>query len=133
MVALEETLALYLRGELDAIPTLRALRMPIGEVRRRVEGWCRALAARGVRARPLDVAAAAGGGALAEAPLASVAAAIETEQADAFAARLRAGAVPVLGRVADAEVLLDGRTVLEDEDGALLDAVVAAVAATAGA
>ena len=133
MVALEETLALYLRGELDAIPALRALRMPLGEVRTRVEGWCRALATRGVCARPLDVAAAAGGGALAETPLASVAAAIETAEPDALAARLRAAAVPVLGRVAGTEVLLDGRTVLADEDDALLDAVAAAMAAAAGA
>jgi L-seryl-tRNA(Ser) seleniumtransferase len=127
LVALEETLALYLSGDLDAIPTLRALRLPLDAVRQRVEGWCRQLAEHGVRARPLAVLAAAGGGALAEVPLASVAAVVETEDAEALGARLRAGAVAVLGRIHDGQLLLDGRTVLPDEDAALLEAVVAAV------
>ena len=126
LVALEETLAIHLRGELDAIPALRALRMPLAEVRRRVEGWCQALASRGVRAELRQTDAAAGGGALAEAPLASVAAAVASDDPAGLAARLRGGAVVVFGRIHEAELLLDARTVLPDEDDALLDAVVAA-------
>jgi L-seryl-tRNA(Ser) seleniumtransferase len=125
LVALEATVALYLEGRLDEIPTLSALRRPLPEVRARAEAWCASLLAQGVTGVVVDLAGAVGGGALAEAPLASAGVALAGD-AEALAARLREGDPPVVGRIHEGQLLLDARTVLHGEDEALLAAVVAA-------
>ncbi len=126
LVALEATVALYLEGRLDEIPALAALRRPVAAVRARAEAWHAALTARGVPATVVDLEGAVGGGALAEAPLASAGVALEGD-AEALAARLRAGDPPVVGRIQQGRLLLDARTVLPGEDEALLAAVAAAM------
>ena len=126
LVALEATLALYLEGRLDEVPTLAALRRPLDEARARAGVWREALAAMGVAARVIDLEGAVGGGALAEAPVASAGVALDGLDAEALAARLRAGDPPVVGRIADGVLLLDARTVLPGEDAALIAAVGAA-------
>ncbi len=126
LVALEATVALYLEGRLDEIPALAALRRPVAEVRARAESWCAALCARGVEATVVDLEGAVGGGALAEAPVASAGVAIEGD-AEALASRLRAGEPPVVGRIHQGRLLLDARTVLPGEDAALLAAVAIAL------
>src|SRR6185369_7661664 len=108
------------------IPALAALRRPLAEVRARAEGWRDALAARGVSAAVIDLDGMVGGGALAEAPVRSAGVAIEGD-AEALAAKLRAGDPPVVGRIHEGRLLFDARTVLPGEDGALLDAIVAAL------
>jgi L-seryl-tRNA(Ser) seleniumtransferase len=125
LVALEATVALYLEGRLDEIPAVAALRRPVAEVRARAEGWRDALAARGVGVHVVDLEGVVGGGALAEAPVASAGIALDGD-AEALAARLRAGDPPVAGRIHEGRLLLDARTVLPGEDEALLGAVVAA-------
>lgn len=126
LVALEATLACYLEGDLDGVPALAALRRPIEQVRARAERWCLALAERGVACSVIDLEVEVGGGALADRALPSAGVAIETPDADALADRLRAGDPPVVGRIHEGRLLLDGRTVLPDEDEPLLDAVAAA-------
>ncbi|MBW2524207.1 MAG: L-seryl-tRNA(Sec) selenium transferase, partial [Deltaproteobacteria bacterium] len=74
--ALEATLSAYLEGAVERVPVQRMLRTPLEEVRVRVEGWCRVLADRGIEAHVQEVAAAAGGGALADRPLPSAAAVV---------------------------------------------------------
>ncbi len=128
LVALEATLASYLEGDLDAIPTHAAMRRPLAEVRARVDGWCDALRQRGVAATAVEVEAQIGGGTLADTPLPSWAARLDAADAEAVARALRLGATPVMARIRDDRLLLDGRSVLPDEDRALIDAVVAAVA-----
>ena len=126
LVALEATLASYLEGDPSAVPCQWMMRRPLNEVQARVEAWCAALAARGVKATPLSQGAAVGGGTLAERPLPSVAAAIQSADPDALAARLRQGNPAVLARIHEGQLLIDGRTVLPDEEDALLDALVTA-------
>ena len=127
LVALEATLASYLEGDLDAVPAMAALRRPLSQVRARVEGWCLKLGEQGVRSQVVELDAAVGGGALAEAPLPSVALAVDTTEPNALARRLRQGTPPVLARIRDDQLLLDGRTILPEEDELLLAAVVAAI------
>ncbi|MFN7145994.1 MAG: L-seryl-tRNA(Sec) selenium transferase, partial [Myxococcota bacterium] len=67
-----------------------------------------------------------GGGSLPGEGLPTWVAALALPDVDALAARLRAGAPPVVGRVADGRLLLDPRTVLDGEDDALVAAVIAA-------
>ena len=128
LVALEATLAHLQRGEVDAIPTLAALRMPVGEVRARAERWSRVLAERGVKCDVVDLAAVAGGGAFAEESFASAGIAL-TGDPEALLSRLRRGDPPVVARIEGDRVVLDARTVLRDEDEPLLRAIVAAAAA----
>jgi L-seryl-tRNA(Ser) seleniumtransferase len=127
LVALEATVALYLEGRLDEVPALAALRRPLDDVRARAETWREALAARGVTATVVELEGAVGGGALAEAAVRSAGVAIDAPDADALAARLRAGEPPVVGRIREGRLLLDARTVLPGEDEGLLGAVVAAM------
>jgi L-seryl-tRNA(Ser) seleniumtransferase len=125
LVALEATVALYLEGRLDEVPALAALRRPQAEVRARAETWRAGLCSAGVTVTVVDLEGAVGGGALAEAPVASAGVAIEGD-AEALAAALRAGDPPVVGRIHEGRLLLDARTVLPGEDEALLAAVTAA-------
>jgi L-seryl-tRNA(Ser) seleniumtransferase len=131
MVALEATLGCYLEGRCDEVPALAALRAPLEEIRARVTRWQEALASRGLAARVVDVEAAAGGGALAEVPVASVALAVEVTgiSADELARRLRAGEPPILARITGDVLLCDGRTVLAGEDEALIAGVAGAASA----
>jgi len=129
LVALEATLASYLEGDLNAVPAQAAMRRSVGEVRERVEAWQVELDRRGVPSRIIELDAAVGGGALAEAPLTSVALVVETDEPSALARRLRLGDPPVLVRIQDNLVLLDGRSVLPGEEEQLIAAVVAAAAA----
>jgi L-seryl-tRNA(Ser) seleniumtransferase len=125
LVALEATVALYLEGHPEEVPTLRMLRRPVAEVRARAEAWRDALAARGVDATVIDLEGAVGGGALAEAAVRSAGIAVEGD-AEALAAALRSGEPPVVGRIQDGRLLFDARTVLPGEDDALLAAIAAA-------
>jgi len=127
--ALEATLEHYLVGELDAVPVLAMMRQPADDVRRRVEGWQAALAERGVAVMVVACEGRVGGGTFAEEPVPSYALRIacETLGADDLARRLRLGEPAVLPRIVEDAVLVDGRTVLDGEDAALLDAIVAAM------
>ena len=66
-----------------------------------------------------------GGGSLpgATLPTRLVAISPDGRSADGLAARLRAAAVPIIGRIADDRLLLDPRTVLPAQTTALLSAV----------
>ena len=130
LVALEATLACYLEGALDELPTLAMLRAPLARVRERAERWRDALAEEGVAAEVIALDAAVGGGALAEAALPSAGLALLDVDVELVARRLRAADPPVLARIHEGRLLLDARTVLLDEDLALLQAVKRAVEAS---
>jgi L-seryl-tRNA(Ser) seleniumtransferase len=128
MAALEATLRLY--GDearaVSAVPTLRMLAMPVGEIRRRAE----ALADRlreipGLTVEVNDDSAFVGGGSLPDLPLPTVVLALRVEGiSDArLAERLRTGTPAVLARVQDGRVLLDLRTVFEPQEAELISAL----------
>jgi L-seryl-tRNA(Ser) seleniumtransferase len=73
------------------------------------------LDAAGAGGELVEAVARVGGGALPLLELPGPAVAIATPDADALAARLRAGDPPLLARIADGRVLLDPRTLGEDE------------------
>jgi L-seryl-tRNA(Ser) seleniumtransferase len=113
LAALEGTLALYLDAP-ERIPVLRMLRDE--GVRERAERLASA-----VGGTVEETVARVGGGALPLAELPSFACAVEEE----LAAPLRAGEPPVVGVVRDGKLLLDCRTLADDE----VDEVARAVAA----
>jgi L-seryl-tRNA(Ser) seleniumtransferase len=123
LVALEATLGHLLRGELDAVPALAALRVPVAQVRARAEAWASALGERGIACEAVMLEAVAGGGAFAEEQVPSAGVALAGD-AERWLEALRRGEPPVVARIEGDRVVLDARTVLPTEDAELLGAVV---------
>jgi L-seryl-tRNA(Ser) seleniumtransferase len=118
LAALEGTLLLYLEPgrALAEVPVLRMLHEPEAAVRARAERLAAA-----VGGEVEQAVARVGGGALPLAELPSYAAAVD----EALAGPLRSADPPVVGIVRDGRLLLDCRTLTDDE----ADEVAAAVAA----
>jgi len=116
LAALEGTLSLYLDAP-ERIPVLRMLREESGAVRSRAERLAAA-----VGGTVEETVARVGGGALPLAELESWACAID----DSLAAPLRSGNPPVIGIVRDGRLLLDCRTLRDEEVEEVAAAVVVA-------
>jgi L-seryl-tRNA(Ser) seleniumtransferase len=132
LAALEATLRAYEdpATAVREIPTLRMLSEPAAVVRRRAGRVRGRVPAAARRALGLTIEASrseVGGGALpvAELPTAVLALGTPRHPAMTLDARLRAGRVPVIGRVAEDRLLLDCRTVMDDEVPLLAAAVTA--------
>jgi L-seryl-tRNA(Ser) seleniumtransferase len=130
LAALEATLSAHEEPEtaLRVIPTLRMLTAPAAVVRRRAQRCLRGLGAPARTALGARVVAArgeVGGGALplCELDTAALALGAPTRPAATLDERLRAGQPPVIGRVAGDRLLLDCRTVGDDEVPLLVRAV----------
>jgi L-seryl-tRNA(Ser) seleniumtransferase len=128
--ALEATLLAYVKGQHDAIPTLRIMRLSKDAIGARAERAARQL--RGFASLEVEVIegeSVIGGGAAPASTLPTrlLAVAVTGLSADELLARLRGAEVPVIARVQDGRVLVDFRTVFVEED----EAVVSALRATA--
>jgi L-seryl-tRNA(Ser) seleniumtransferase len=131
LAALEATLRLY--RDPDAarrrIPTLRMLTAGEDELHPRALALASVLAAGGLACHVAPGRSVVGGGTCPGHELASWTVRLGgagAPSADRLASALRAGDPPVVGRVEDAEVVLDLRTVDPEEDGPLAAAVRAA-------
>jgi L-seryl-tRNA(Ser) seleniumtransferase len=98
-----------------------------GELEATAERWAGALNARGAAASVQASRSAVGGGSLPEETLPTFAVALDYPHPDDLMARLRRGWPPVVARIEDGRVVLDPRTVLAEQEDALLDAVAAAL------
>ncbi len=116
LAALEGTLLLYL-GAAERIPVLRMVREDAGAVRERAQRLAKL-----VGGEVEETVARVGAGALPLAELPSFACAVEEE----LAAPLRLGDPPVVGVVRDGRLLLDCRTLTDDEAAETAAAVAAA-------
>jgi len=116
--ALAATLDLHLSGRRLEIPFHRMLEASLVSLRDRAEMLAAAARAAGYTAAAVDSIATAGGGAGTESTLPSKAVALSrpSSSADALAAALRTGELPVIARVEGGRVLLDLRSVAESED-----------------
>jgi L-seryl-tRNA(Ser) seleniumtransferase len=112
LAAVEATLALYRDPERARreIPVLAMLECEPAVLQARAERLAGAIGGEVVEA-----VAKVGGGALPLLELAGPAVALHSESPDATAARLRAGDPPVLARIQDGRVLLDPRTMADEE------------------
>jgi L-seryl-tRNA(Ser) seleniumtransferase len=86
----------------------------------------RVLSTRSVTAQMVRSEATVGGGAFPTVRMPSAALALGGPSPEAVEARLRAGRVPVVGRLADGRLLLDLRGIEPEADGELADLVVGA-------
>jgi L-seryl-tRNA(Ser) seleniumtransferase len=120
LAGLEATLLAYLDGRAtNDIPVWRMIAATPAGLRERAD---RIAAAIGSGATVLACASAVGGGSLPGETLPSFAVAIGGAPDD-LARRLRHGSPPVIGRIANGQLLLDVRTVLEEQEEALIAAV----------
>ena len=124
LAALAATLRLYRAGLHERIPIYRMLAVKPSELRCRAD----ALAAALPGAVVVDSTAYVGGGSVPQAPIPSIAVAIDDEKPDLLAACLRDGAPAIISRIEGGRVLLDLRTIDPQED----ESVIAALARLAG-
>jgi L-seryl-tRNA(Ser) seleniumtransferase len=126
LAALEATLRLYRDPEAARreVPVLAMLFANPDTLAARAQQIAAGI---GDRARIVTAAARIGGGSLPLLELEGPAVALDAEPA-ALARALRAGEPPVIGRIHDGQVLLDPRTLVEDEVPAVIRAVQAALA-----
>jgi L-seryl-tRNA(Ser) seleniumtransferase len=124
LAALEATLALYRdpARALREVPVLRMLAEDPAPRAARLASLC--------GGEVVEATAKVGGGALplVELPGPVVAVGARGASPDALAARMRAGDPPVVGRIADGRLLLDPRTLADDEVEDAARAVRAALA-----
>jgi L-seryl-tRNA(Ser) seleniumtransferase len=123
LAGLEATLLAYLHGRAtEDIPVWRMIACAPERLRARAERLASAI----VGAEVVACASAIGGGSLPGETLPSFAVALPGP-ADDIARRLRHAAPPVVGRIADGRLLLDVRTVLAEQEVALIAAAHAAL------
>lgn len=126
LAALEATLRLYLNEERSRkeIPVLRLLSIPLEDLRRRAEVLVSRLAAvTGIAsARAVEDVAMVGGGSLPEQPMRTWVVEIRAHDLseEQLALGLRKAKQAVLGRVREGVLVLDVRTVFEDQEDALV-------------
>jgi len=128
LAALTATLDLYLTQSLAELPIWNMLDASADAMAARALTWQRRLVERGVEVEVVPAESTVGGGSLPGERLPTTALAITPRSGHAadLLRRLREHEPPVIGRIEQERVLLDPRTVLLDEDDALLDAVAAA-------
>ena len=125
LAGLEATLLAYLHGRAEReLPVWRMIAADRAVVQARAEQLAAAI---GAGAAVQACTSTIGGGSLPGATLPSAAVALRSAAPDDLARRLRMGRPPVVGRIADDRLLLDVRTVLEEQQGALVECVRAAM------
>jgi L-seryl-tRNA(Ser) seleniumtransferase len=116
--ALEATLLAYVKGDHDAIPALRMMRLSKEEIGRRAEAVAERVQSSRLSIEVLDGESVIGGGAAPSAVLPTRLLAITCKDmsADEVSGRLRPNDPPIIARVEEGRVLLDLRTVFPEQD-----------------
>ena len=132
--ALEATLSAYLRNAIDEIPALRMLRATAAELASRADSFLKELwphlPSAGLKIELVEGESLAGGGSTPTQSLRSPVFHIRSERHSAadLERRLRRSAgVPVIARIEDDHVVVDLRTVFEDQEPDLVAALAAAL------
>ncbi|MFO1094340.1 MAG: L-seryl-tRNA(Sec) selenium transferase [Planctomycetaceae bacterium] len=127
--ALQATLEIHQTGRAFVdIPALHQLALTETDLRPRAESLLQRLETQSTAERRFvirTVAAAAGGGSLPDQTLPSLAIGIASTNATQLAAQLRRGNPAILPRIVEDEVLIDLRTVLPEDDDALINRLAA--------
>lgn len=120
LAALSATLLHYLKNEAEReIPIWQMIAAQPDVLKTRAQRWADVLGAGAVIAAQSTV----GGGSLPEETLPTFALWLDVRQPNAFLTRLRGANPAVVGRVEDGRVVFDPRTVLPEQDEALLNAL----------
>ena len=129
MAALSATLLHYVKQEAEEkVPIWRMISIPLEELEATSSRWSEAL---GPHASVAESQSTIGGGSLPGETLRSCVVSIDAAGypggAEALTGRLRNALPPVIGRIEDERVLLDPRTVLPEQEDALIQSVMSAL------
>lgn len=117
LAALTATLLHYLKDEvIREVPVWQMISSSPDQIKRRAEHWLETIGAGMV----IPGFSTVGGGSLPGETLPTYLLALQTPQPNRFLSRLRGMRPPIIARVEEEKVLLDPRTVLPDQEGALL-------------
>lgn len=126
LAALEATLRHYQRHEAsEQLPIWRMIATPPASLRQRAEHWAKGVEQWGIKAAIIEGQSTIGGGSLPGETLPTYLLAISDQDAplEQLAARLRTGTPAVVARISRERLLFDPRTVLPEQDEALLQAL----------
>jgi L-seryl-tRNA(Ser) seleniumtransferase len=123
--ALEATLLAYVRGDHDAIPSLRMMRLSKEDVGKRAQALATRIQFPKLRVEIADGESILGGGAAPSSILPTRVLRLSCEglSADELAAQLRGLDPPIIARIEEGRVLLDLRTVFPEQDSAVAAAL----------
>jgi len=124
--ALEATLLAYVKGDYEAIPALRMIRLAREAVRERAEELASEITkSTALKVEVVDGESVIGGGAAPSAVLPTTLLALPSKKyrAEELLARLRSNQPPIVARVEADRVLLDLRTVFPEQDAVILGAL----------
>lgn len=132
LAALEATLRHYQRGEAPThIPIWRMIAMPASTIAKRANAWAERLCAQGMRAHTQRGESTIGGGSLPGETLPTTLLALDAAHLAIslaeLARRLRVRQRPLVARISHDTLLLDPRTVLEEQDEEVVKALIAAL------
>ncbi len=120
LAALSATLLHYLRGEAEReIPIWQMISKTPEQIRSRAEYWREKVGCGQV----VEGRSTVGGGSLPEETMPTFLFAIQVPQPNKFLTKLRRMSPPVIARIADDRVVFDPRTVIAEQEGALLVAI----------
>jgi L-seryl-tRNA(Ser) seleniumtransferase len=123
--ALEATLLAYVRGDHDAIPAVRMMRLSQDEVGERAKALAATITTPRLKIEIVDGESVLGGGAAPSAILPTRVLALSCKglSADELAAQLRGSDPPIIARIEEGHVVLDLRTVFPQQDAAVAAAL----------
>jgi L-seryl-tRNA(Ser) seleniumtransferase len=134
LAALATTLRAHLTERAPAeIPVWRMISATEEELRLRVEGWKARLTDAGLSVEVREGHSTIGGGSLPGSMLTTRLAVISFHSVEKLGAALRAAEHPVVGRIADDRLVLDPRTVLEEQEELMLASIIEAASLLAAA
>ena len=121
--ALEATLLAYVKHDYDSIPAVRMMHLSKEAIEQRAQAVADATSSQQLTVEVIDGESILGGGATPAAKLPTTLLAVTSRHlsAEQLAARLRASAPPIVGRVEDGRLLLDLRTVFPEQDKIVSD------------
>ena len=120
LAGISATLTHYLKDEAEReIPIWRMISKPPQEIKARAQAWAKHLK----KGKVIPGESTVGGGSLPGESLPTWLLALDVPKADKFIAQLRKQNPPVIARTEKDRVLLDPRTVLPEQEGALLVAL----------
>ena len=124
LAALSATLLHYLKGEAEReIPIWQMIHAPIGDLEKRAGKWKEML----LTGELIEGRSTIGGGSLPEETLPTVLLAIHAAQPNRFLSILRAGIPAIVARIDQDRVVFDPRSVLPEQDDALVAGIRAAL------
>jgi L-seryl-tRNA(Ser) seleniumtransferase len=117
LAGISATLLHYLKDEAEReIPVLKMMSLMPYQLKDRVEAWVRELR----QGEIIEGQSAVGGGSLPEESLPTFLLSLTVESPDKYLKRLRSQNPPIIARTTKDKLLLDPRTVLPEQEGALL-------------